>query len=101
MKYTDKALRFSQHIEFLPSSAALLGEFKHMMWLLEHFWTRYKSSCPPPIANEEEFRHLIILLVSQLQSCKELYNKAGVDLNNWEPIQTLTSANEVFRQGKD
>lgn len=95
-KYTKWAKYWMGNTNYMPAGRAFINEIDHLMWLFDQLWLTYKSSCPPPISNEGQIRHLIVLLISQQLRCKELYNKAILDLASWEAIQDIPPFNEVL-----
>jgi len=95
-KYTKWPEYWMKNTNYLPAGRAFIGEIDHLLWLFDQLWLTYKSSCPPPISREGEIRQLIILLISQQQRCKELYNRAIVDLGSWEAIQDIAPFNEIL-----
>jgi len=95
-EYTKWAKYWMTNTNYLPAGRAFIHEADHLMYLWDQLWLTYRSSCPPPMRNEEEIRQLIILLISQQLRCKELYNRAIVDLSSWEALQDIPTFNEII-----
>lgn len=81
---------------YMPAGRAFISEIDHLIWIFDQLWLTYKSSCPPPISNEGQIRQLITMMLTQQRRCKELYNRAIVDLASWEAIQDIPSFNEII-----